>query len=266
GTTFTFTIPAAAEPVGTATVPADAPSPAAAARVEPPRILVVDDDPQTLRFARETLSQAGYAPLVTGAPDELAHLIRSERPQLVLLDLLLPGSDGIELLQQVPELSDQPVIFISAYGRDETIARALESGAADYIVKPFSPTELVARIRAALRRHAEPELFVIGELAIDFERRRVTVGGEAVDLTAKEFELLRVLSLHAGGVVTYETLLRRIWAKHANPDTNLVRIFVRNLRRKLGDSATNPAYLFNERGVGYSMPLPSGPSSAGGTP
>ncbi|MXY68013.1 MAG: response regulator [Acidobacteriia bacterium] len=266
GTTFTFTIPAAAEPVGTATVPADAPSPEAAARVEPPRILVVDDDPQTLRFARETLSQAGYAPLVTGAPDELAHLIRSERPQLVLLDLLLPGSDGIELLQRVPELSDQPVIFISAYGRDETIARALESGAADYIVKPFSPTELVARIRAALRRHAEPQLFVIGELAIDFERRRVTVAGEAVDLTAKEFELLRVLSLHAGGAVTYETLLRRIWSKHANPDTNLVRIFVRNLRRKLGDSATNPAYLFNERGVGYSMPLPSRPSSAGGTP
>ena len=266
GTTFTFTIPAAAEPVGTATVPADAPSPEAAARVAPPRILVVDDDPQTLRFARETLSQAGYAPLVTGAPDELAHLIRSERPQLVLLDLLLPGSDGIELLQQVPELSDQPVIFISAYGRDETIARALESGAADYIVKPFSPTELVARIRAALRRHAEPQLFVIGELAIDFERHRVTVGGEAVDLTAKEFELLRVLSLHAGGVVTYETLLRRIWAKHANPDTNLVRIFVRNLRRKLGDSATNPAYLFNERGVGYRMPLPSVPSSGGGAP
>ena len=266
GTTFTFTIPAADESVGTAAVPADAPPPETAAQVEPPRILVVDDDPQTLRFARETLSQAGYAPIVTGAPDELAHLIRSERPQLVLLDLLLPGSDGIELLQQVPELSDQPVIFISAYGRDETIARALESGAADYIVKPFSPTELVARIRAALRRHAEPGLFVIGELAIDFERRRVTVGGEAVDLTAKEFELLRVLSLHAGGVVTYETLLRRIWAKHANPDTNLVRIFVRNLRRKLGDSATNPAYLFNERGVGYSMPLPSGPSSAGGTP
>ncbi|MYG02809.1 MAG: winged helix-turn-helix transcriptional regulator [Acidobacteriia bacterium] len=101
---------------------------------------------------------------------------------------------------------------------------------------------------------------------MDFERRRVTVAGEAVDLTAKEFELLRVLSLHAGGAVTYETLLRRIWSKHANPDTNLVRIFVRNLRRKLGDSATNPAYLFNERGVGYSMPLPSRPSSAGGTP
>ncbi|MDE0292633.1 MAG: response regulator, partial [Bryobacterales bacterium] len=107
---------------------------------------MVDDDPQMLRFVRDALSRAGYAPLVTGAPEELAHLIRSERPQLVLLDLLLPGSDGIELMGQVPELADQPVIFISAYGRDETVARALEAGAADYIVKPFSPTELVARI------------------------------------------------------------------------------------------------------------------------
>ena len=258
GTTFTFTIPAATETGGTATAPA--PSLEAAGRDEPPRILVVDDDPQTLRFVREALSQAGYAPLVTGTSDELAHLIRSERPQLVLLDLLLPGSDGIELMRQIPELSDQPVIFISAYGRDETVARALESGAADYIVKPFSPTELVARIRAAVRRHAEPQLFVVGDLAIDFARRRVTVGGQAVDLTATEFELLRVLSLHAGGVVTYETLLRRIWTKRENPDANLVRIFVRNLRRKLGDSATSPAYLFNERGVGYRMPRPSDPS------
>ena len=187
---------------------------------------------------------------------ELAHLIRSEKPKLVLLDLLLPGSDGIELLEQLPELSDQPVIFISAYGRDETVARALESGAADYIVKPFSPTELVARIRAALRRHAEPQPFVLGALAIDYERRRVTVGGKAVDLTATEFELLRLLSLHAGRVVTFETLLRRVWAKRENPNANLVRIFVRTLRRKLGDDAAGPAYIRNVRGVGYSMPGP----------
>ena len=256
GTTVTFTIPAAPAPGATARGAADAPPPEAAGRDEPPRILVVDDDPQTLRFVRDALSGAGYAPIVTGAPEELAHLIRSEKPQLVLLDLLLPGSDGIELLGEVPELSDQPVIFISAYGRDETVARALESGAADYIVKPFSPTELVARIRAALRRHAEPQPFVLGALAIDYERRRVTVGGKAVDLTATEFELLRLLSLHAGRVVAFETLLRRVWAKRENPNANLVRIFVRTLRRKLGDDAADPAYIRNVRGVGYSMPGP----------
>ena len=268
GTTFTFTIPLAAETGGIATVPADSPSREAAGRDEPPRILVVDDDPQTLRFVRDALSRAGYASLVAGAREELAHLLRSESPRLVLLNLPLPGSDGIELMRHLPELSDRPVIFISAYGRDETVTRALEleSGAADYIVKPFSPTELVARVRTALRRHAGPQPFVVGELAIDFERRRVTVGGEAIHVTATEFELLQVLSLHAGQVVTNETLLRRVWANHDNPDANLVRIFVMKLRRKLGDSAASPAYLFNERGVGYSMPLPSVPSSGGGAP
>ena len=193
---------------------------------------------------------------MTGEARDLARLIRTEKPRLVLLDLLLPGLDGIELLEQVPELSDLPVIFISAYGRDETVARALESGAADYIVKPVSPTELVARVRAALRRHAGPGPFVVGRLAIDYERRRVTLGGNAVDLTATEYELLRALSLDAGRVVTFETLLRRVWAKRGNADANLVRIFVRNLRRKLGDSAASPVYLFNERGVGYRMAKP----------
>ena len=254
GMTVTFTIPAAHEPAVTARSPVNAPSPSADGRDGRSRILVVDDDPRTLRFVRDALSRAGYTPLVTGAPEQLPDLIRSQKPQLVLLDLLLPGRDGIELLEQVPELSDQPVIFISAYGRDETIARALESGAADYIVKPFSPTELVARVRTALRRHAQPQPFVVGELSIDYERRRVTVGENAVELTATEYELLRELSLNAGRVVTYETLLRRVWAKRENPHPNVVRIFIRNLRRKLGDRAAQPTYILNERGVGYRMP------------
>ena len=133
---------------------------------EPPRILVVDDDPRMLRFVRDALSGAGYAPLLTGAPHDLRRIIRAERPRLVLLDLMLPDIGGIELMRQVPELADLPVIFISAYRRDETVAKALESGAADYIVKPFSPTELVARIRAALRRREAPEPFAVGDLAI----------------------------------------------------------------------------------------------------
>ena len=121
---------------------------------EQARILVVDDDPEALRYVRDALAAAGYAPLVTGDPQELSRLIRTKNPHLVLLDLMLPGTDGIELMGSLPELADLPVIFISGYGRDETIARALEAGAADYIVKPFSPTELVARIQAALRRLA----------------------------------------------------------------------------------------------------------------
>ncbi len=255
GTTVTFTLPAAGE--ATAEGPGNAARPRPSSESgEASRVLVVDDDPRTLRFVRDALSKAGYAPLVTGVPKDLPQIIRTERPRLVLLDLMLPDVDGIELMRQVPELADLPVIFISAYGRDETVAKALESGAADYIVKPFSPTELVARVRAALRRREAPEPLVLGELAIDYEQRRVTRGGEVVYLTATEYELLRALSLDAGRVVTFDTLLRRVWAKRENADANLVRIFVRNLRRKLGDSATSPAYIFNHRGVGYRMAKP----------
>ena len=256
GATFTFTLPVAGEAgavaAGRAAVPPAAPEPGA-----PPRILVVDDDPRALRFVRDALSEAGYAPLMTGDPRDLPRIIRTERPRLVLLDLMLPDADGLELMEKVPELADLPVIFISGYGRDETVAKALESGAADYLVKPFSATELVARVRAALRRREEPKPFVVGELAIDYEQRRVTLRGEALDLTATEYELLRLLSLDAGRVVTFETLLRRVWAKSDRDRANLVRNFVRNLRRKLGDGATSPAYLFNERGVGYRMAKPT---------
>ena len=163
---------------------------------------------------------------------------------------------NIALMQEVPELSVLPVIFISAYGRDETVARTLEAGAADYIVKPFSPTELVARVRAVLRRHDEPEPIVLGALAIDYGRRRVTVAGDAVDLTPTEYELLRVLSLDAGRVMTYDTLLRRVWSGRHGADANLVLIVVRNLRRKLGDDAADPVWIFNQRGVGYRMAEP----------
>ena len=254
GTTITFTIPAAPEPGASGGA---APGARSSAQARPrPRILVVDDDPRTLRFVRETLSAAGYAPLVTGAPDDLAGLIRAERPELVLLDLRLPGRDGIALLEEVPALSDVPVIFISGYGRDETVARAFELGADDYIVKPFSPTELVARIGAALRRRREPETFVLGELAIEYGPCRVTVGGAEVELTATEYELLRLLSVNAGRMVHFETLIRRIWDGREGADANLVRTFVRTLRAKLGDDAESPTWIFNRRGVGYRMPRP----------
>ena len=255
GTTITFTIPVATEPGATGDASAGKPSSRKAE--ERPRILVVDDDPRTLRFVRDTLTKADYAPLVTGAPDDLAGLIRAERPQLVLLDLLLPGRDGIELLQEVPELSDLPVIFISGYGRDETVARAFDLGADDYIVKPFSPTELLARIRAALRRRQEPEAFVLGALTIYYESRQVMVGGKEVDLTATEYDLLRLLSINAGRSVHHEVILRRIWSARDGTDANHIRMFVRNLRRKLGDSAENPTWIFTQRGVGYRMPRPT---------
>ena len=259
GTRFVFTIPVAAETDAAASgAGRETPCARRGAREEH-RILVVDDDPQTLRYVRDALSAAGYMPLVTGDPREVPGLIKEKQPRLVLLDLVLPGPDGIEMMESVPDLADLPVIFISGYGRDETIARALDAGAVDYIVKPFSPTELTARVRAALRKLAEPAPFLLRDLAIDYERRRVAVSGEPVRLTATEYELLRVLSLDAGRVATYEALLRRVWGKRSDDDPDLVRVFVKKLRRKLGDDARRPVYILNERGVGYRMPLPDDP-------
>ncbi len=196
---------------------------------------------------------------VTGDPRELSRLLRAEQPRLVLLDLMLPGTNGIQLMQTVPELADLPVIFISGYGRDETIARALEAGADDYFVKPFSPTELTARIRAVLRRRAAPVPFALGALAIDYDQRRVTVAGRPVELTATEYELLRVLAQDAGRVLTHETLLRRVWAGRPDVDPKIVRAYVKRLRDKLADEADRPALIINERGVGYRMARPGDP-------
>ena len=158
GASFTFTLPAVdgGEHAGPSVLPDAGALPRPAGRNRP-RVLAVDDDPQTLRYLRNALSDAGFAPTVTGDPRQLGRLLDDTRPHLVLLDLVLPGADGIELLESVPGLAGVPVIFLSAYGRDQTIARALEAGAVDYIVKPFSPTELAARIRTALRRREAPE-------------------------------------------------------------------------------------------------------------
>ena len=165
----------------------------------------------------------------------------------------LPGTDGIELMETVPGLADLPVIVMSGYGRDETIARALKAGAEDYIVKPFSAIEFTARIGAVLRRRAEPEPFMLGELVIDYALRRVALGDVVVQLTATEYELLRVLSLAAGRVVTYPSLLRQVWAGRTYANAKLVRAYVKRLRRKLGDAAGRPSYIVTERRVGYRM-------------
>ena len=251
GTRVTFTVPVA----GGDPSAGDAALPGSALRAERGAVpvLVVDDDPEMLRYVRETLAGAGYAPLVAAGHEELGRIIRTERPRLVLLDLMLPGVDGIDLMGSVRELSELPVIFISGYGRDETVARALEAGAVDYIVKPFSPMELTARVGAALRRAEGAEPFVLGELVIDYARRKVTVGGREVALTASEYGVLYVLSRAPGRVASFETLLDRVWRKDHRDDPKLVRAVVRRLRRKLGEDGARPTWILNERGVGYRM-------------
>ena len=256
GSRFTFTLPAVKE---AAAVRSRRSRPRPRKEPEPTRILCVDDDPQTLRYVRDALTRAGHAPIVTGDPEEVPRLLAEQAPHLVLLDLVLPGSDGIELMQAIREIADVPVIFLSAYGQDEVVARAFDLGAADYVVKPFSPTELVARIRAALRKRAAPELaqpsqpYVLGELTVDYSQRRVTLAGRPVALTIIEYRMLVELSANAGRPLTHQHLLQRVWGPDQGENTAPVRNIVGRLRRKLGDDAGNPAYIFAEPSVGYRM-------------
>ena len=256
GSRFTFTVPVAQDAgIGAANLAVRS----RRSERERERVLCVDDDPQTLRYVRDALTNAGYAPTVTGDPQEAPSLVKANDPHLVLLDLVLPGTDGIELMGAIRETADVPVIFLSAYGQEETIARAFENGADDYVVKPFSPMELVARIKAALRKREAPEWaepsepFVLGELAIDYAGRRVTLAGRPVQMTAIEYGLLFELSVNAGRVMTYDRLLRRVWGLRRSGDSRRVRTAAKQLRRKLGDDANNPTYILNEPRVGYRM-------------
>ena len=256
GSRFTFTVPAVEEAV---TLPPPRSRRRRTKTRERPRILCVDDDPQTLRYVRDALTKADYTPVVTGDPEEVSRLMAEEAPRLVLLDMMLPGRDGMELMKDIREVSDVPVIFLSVNGQEEVVARAFDMGAADYVVKPFSATELAARIRAALRKRAAPELaqpsepYVWGDLTVDYARRRVTVAGDPVELTDIEYRLLVELSVNAGRALTHEHLLQRVWGPDKGEDSGPVRNIVKRLRRKLGEDASNPAFIFAVPRVGYRM-------------
>jgi len=259
GARFTFTLPTVESPLSgvSSPVPTRSTGREAAESGEAVRVLAVDDDPNDLRYVRNTLVNAGYLPIVTGDPEEALRIMEQDKPQLALLDLMLPDSDGIELMQAILGVADVPVIFLSAYGREDAVARALEMGADDYVVKPFSPTELAARIKAALRRRATvepPEPYALGDLTVDFAQRRVTLAGRQVHLTPTEYGVLAELAAHGGRVVTHEHLLERVWGERGSGSLRPLRTMVGKLRRKLGDDAEHPVYIFTEPRVGFRMP------------
>ena len=262
GTLFTFTIPAVDESMtGRLPEPADGLAGPGLAPTASDRILVVDDDPQILRYVRDTLAEAGYTPVVTGDANEVSNLLDSERPRLILVNLVLPGVDGFELLSRIRADYRAPVIVLSGRGQGRDIARAFELGAADYVVKPFSPAELVARIGATLRQaaaypHGGIEPYECGDLVINHLERAVTMAGEPVRLTPTEYRLLFELSRHPGRVITHDQLLNSVWSEDHPSDQRLLRSFVKNVRRKLGDDARNPSYIFTQSGVGYRLAKP----------
>ena len=269
GAQFTFTLPVThqgslndATELARTTVEAPA---ASQQQAQQQRILVVDDDPHTLRHIRGVLSDAGYTPVVTADPNESLRLMDQQSPDLALLDLMLPEADGIELMDSLRAIADVPMIFVSAYSRDHHIERAFEAGAADYLVKPFSPSELIARVKAALRRQAVidrgdlPEPFQSGALRIDYARRLVTLNEQPVQLTPTEYTLLRMLSTNAGRVLTHRQLHQGLWGAPDHIDAQVLRTHMRRLRKKLQDDARNPTYISTELRVGYRMAAPGQP-------
>lgn len=265
GTTFSFTLPVASR------IPASQTAGTAhrdqhMGRIrragERARILAVDDDPQVLRYLQRSFEEAGYHAITTDDPSRVIGLVETEDPDLVILDLVLPGTTGLELLQRIREFSGVPVIFLTASSETDNATLALRMGADDYMTKPFSPTELLARIEATLRRRVLPDQievrppFTLGDLTINFGERRVTVKGQPVSLSATEYKLLYELVTHAGLVLTHDQILQRVWGPEYTGATELIRSFIRNLRHKLGDDARNPQYIYTEPQVGYRVPRP----------
>jgi len=220
-------------------------------------ILVVDDEPRMIKFIRMNLELEGYR--VSGATDgfEALEKVREELPDLVLLDVMMPGMDGFETLERIREFSNVPVIMLTVRADEEDKVRGLELGADDYVTKPFSPRELSSRIKAVLRRveapmPAEREILKIDDdLSIDFNRREVIVRGKRVKLRPTEYRLLYHLVNNAGWVMTHEMLLSKVWGHEYRDDTHLLRLYITYLRQKIEPDPSHPKYIFTERGVGY---------------
>ena len=227
------------------------------------RIAVIEHDPLTQRYINDTLSKAGYHVTVAADIHQALALPAADTPDLVLASLAAPGADGVELMSVLRARSDVPVILVAGYGQDEATQGALEAGAADYIVKPFSPTELVARTRAALHQHTAPqpadtrEPFSVGELTIDYAARTVTVAGRPVPLSRTEHQLLCELSLNAGRALSHDQLMRRVWQSNSPAAPGIVRSAIKRLRRKLGDSATDASYIITVPHMGYRIGTPT---------
>jgi two-component system KDP operon response regulator KdpE len=220
-------------------------------------ILVVDDEERMARFIRLNLEHDGFRVVEAYRGLQAIDRVRTELPDVVILDVMMPDMDGFEVLKLIRENSTVPVIMLTARGEEDDRIRGLELGADDYVTKPFSPRELVSRVRAVLRRSemtAAPTSDVIvvdDRLKLDFGRREVWVAGELVKLRPTEYRLLYHLVQNAGWVLTYDQLLTRVWGYEYRDEPHYVRLYINYLRQKIEEDAANPKYILTERGVGY---------------
>ncbi|HMG33611.1 MAG TPA: response regulator transcription factor [Blastocatellia bacterium] len=222
---------------------------------EKPVVLVVDDEPQILRVLRASLSARGYEVRTAPGGKEALDEIRKQPPDIVILDLGMPEMNGTEVCQRVREFSEVPIVVLSAKGAEKDKIAALDAGADDYVTKPFSLDELLARMRAVLRRwqtsDADSSVLTAGDLTIEINERRVTISGNEVKLTPKEFDVLKHLARNAGKVVTHRALLAAVWGAESTEQTEYLRVCINQLRRKIEPDPQKPRYIITEPWVGY---------------
>ena len=223
-----------------------------------PVVVLIEDEPQIRRFLRATLTGQGYRLFEAGTAADGLVEVASRQPDVVIIDLGLPDLDGLEVIRRLREWSKVPVIVLSARGQERDKVGALDAGADDYVSKPFSAGELLARLRVALRHaagaaHEESAAFKVGELQIDLLRRHVTVAGNEIRLTPIEYKLLTTLVRYAGRVVTHQQLLRDVWGPSHDDQSHYVRVYMAHLRHKIEAEAARPRYLLTEPGVGYRL-------------
>jgi len=219
------------------------------------RVLVVDDEPQIRRALRMALQGHGYEVDIAEDGDAALTLLASRPPDLMVLDLVMPGVDGFEVLRQTRTWSQLPIIVLSARGQERDKVEALDLGADDYLTKPFGMAELLARLRATLRRAGAPteSRTTFGDITVDLGRHVVTKAGAEVHLTPTEYNLLRVLTSYADKVLTHRQLLERVWGSYAVENSQQLRVYINYLRRKLEDDPSLPLWLITEPGVGYRL-------------
>lgn len=221
-----------------------------------PRVLVVDDEPAIRRFLRTVLSAHGYVVFEAKTGQEALSQVLAERPEVVVLDLGLPDMDGVEVTRLLREWTPLPIIVLSVRNREQDKIAALDAGADDYLTKPFGSGEMLARLRAALRRaakHGGEPIFETDGLKIDFTKRRVTRDDQEIQLTPTEYGLVRALANDAGKVLTHHQLLRAVWGVGYDDEMHMLRVNISNLRKKIEPDPTRPRYLITEPGVGYRL-------------
>ncbi len=218
------------------------------------KVLVVDDEPQITRVLRTVLTSQGYQVRTAGEGEAALSSFNEWRPELVITDLFMPHMDGLELCRRIRSLSNVPIIVLSVKGEERSKVEALDSGADDYVTKPFGIDELMARVRAALRRgggDSEVASFEAGDFKVDLEGRRVHAHGNEVRLTPKEFDLFVYMARHPNRVITHRTLLEAVWGEASQEQPEYLRVFMGQLRKKLEPDPSNPRYLVTEPWVGY---------------